>query len=731
MDALLARRLNSRDTAYEPELFRKLSQIARDYIDAGNQSFQYHVADFDIANDIVQTWAPFPGDWKGGIESFDKMDMNDAGRFIHPMTATETTTVSTFISQILFGGPTARKVEPRNEDLPPAVKQRIVELEKLVALAPPGNPVADDVQKELDRLRDLKPAELVNELLQWNDDQQETYLQGFLWCWDAWTFNRGIMYDHWQDQFKVELEAVQEELPFRPKKDEQGNDLPDDGAREKATRYKKKRTKVGGFNKIDLVSPYDFICDPTMPIIRFQDGRFAGHRVLIPWMELKRRSELPVDDYYYVLPAVVDKLKNQPTSSNLVITTGQGPTTNRSRSYWERIRRGMPNGTIGATDKINKEDGGVIECFCLQIRQRPNAIGLYNDTEEEKIELLIAAELDLLSTNVMPNVHDEYPYCIGEARPHAHTQFSQSWVLTIKSIQDAVDFLKNQKMENVARTGGNMFLYDPLYTNIRDFFDNSKVGLCIPITSEGRESGKELSQMLTQIPVVDTTADNYRDMEMWIQQADIATGAHAYIQGQTEDPSQTATQFSGVQQMGVGRISTIARCLAAPLCRQTRRFVMNFKQFMPDEQMVRITSDKVDIDPDKPHPKFLVVKKTDIEMEYDVIPSDGSLPGMDARKLAGLTRVLEAADDPASQACFDPTIPGSFDIKLLIFEAAKAAGLRVRNFLITKEQAERNKKAKMESMQPPAPPQGQPGAPGPIAPLVALPPPVPQPGVAT
>ena len=63
--------------------------------------------------------------------------------FIHPMTATEIWTLATFISQILFGSQTTRKVEPRKDE-------------------------------------DEPKANAVNELLQWNDDQQPTYLQGSL-----------------------------------------------------------------------------------------------------------------------------------------------------------------------------------------------------------------------------------------------------------------------------------------------------------------------------------------------------------------------------------------------------------------------------------------------------------------------------------------------------------------------------------------------------------------------
>lgn len=729
MDKLISLKLDKDSVHYDDQLFRKVGQQARDYIDAGLQSLTYFVCDLDAANDAVQAYAPLLNGFKNSGD-FDKYDRVASRNFTLPMTATEITTLATFISQILFGGATSRQVEARNDDLPPAVQKRIDELEKqLAAVAQEhmADKSTEDTQKELDRLRDLKPADLVNELLQWNDDQQDTYLQGYLWAWDCLTFNRGIMYDHWQHLVQVSVEPVVQDLPYTPEiVNGKKQPKPKGWKPEKFTRFKKVKKQVGGYNKIELISPYDFICDPTLPNIRFQDGRFAGHRVMIPWIELKRRSELSVEDYDYVLPATVAKLKNMPSSSgdDLNTITNQGVSPSRSRSYYERMRRGQPAGLVGGTDKINKDDGGVIECWCIQIRTRPKTMGLYDDVEEEKVEVLIASKLDILSVNIQPNVHDQYPYCVGEARPNAHIQFSKSWALIILPIQRYVDYLKQRRMESIARTSGNIFIGDPTKIDFNAFTDPDKDGLFIPIKADA--SGEDISKIIKQVPVIDTTAKFYEEMEMWIGQAEVATGAHAYVQGQTEDPSQTATQFTGTQQMSTGRISTVARVLAAPLKQQTRRFVRNFQQWMPDQQVIRVTGDKRDFDPEVEADEFMTVKKTDIQFQFDVVSLDGSLPGTDARKVAALSRIIEAADDPAFAECFNDTFPGALSPKMVLFESIKASGIRLRNLVVTKDQAIANLKAKMLAQGlgmggvPPQDPNAPPGAP----PVSPQPPPI-------
>ena len=638
MDKTIAAKLNPEHPLHSTELDRKLRRLAADYVQAGLNTLNYYVADMDAANDMVQCYAPLRRPTQ------DNLDRTAPDRFIHPMASTEITTLSTFISQILFGGATTRKVEPRNDE-------------------------------------DEQGAKLVNQLLQWNDDQQATYLQGYLWTWDSLTFNRGVMYEYWRDIEKVTLEEVQEPDPDDAV-DEQGNPVT-------YSRWRKRRIVTGGYNHVHLVSPYDFYSDPMLPFIRFQEGRFAGHRVMLPWLELKERSELDPTDYRYVLPHTVERLKNRPNASGTNV--GSQQQTSRSRSYYERMRRGSSPATFdGTSNKVNKEDGGIVECFATIIKATPKSIGLFDDESYELIEILSDGRGDVLSVNILPNAHDQFPYAVGEARPHAHFQFSNSWALQIKPLQDYVDYLQNRRKESLSRTTGNIFIGDPTKVDFEAFTDPDKDGLFIPIKEEAM--GQPLSSIIQQVAVNDTTANFHREMEMWINHAETTTGAHAFMQGNTENTSQTATQFAGVQQMGTGRISSVARILSVQaITPQTKRFVMNFQQFMPEEVVVRISGDEPDFDPVAPPAKYQTIKKADIQSEYDYIPHDGSLPGTDAKKVAALSRAVEVfAGNPAFATFFDNTVPGNLDGKQIILESLKASGMRLSNFLVTDEKAKQN-----------------------------------------
>ena len=134
--------------------------------------------DFDAATDLVEMYAPIED-----AANFSKLDRNSALNFRHPMTFTEMITLTTFVAQILFGGQQARSVEGQGED---------------------------DAQK----------ADDVNALLSWNDAKLGIYMQGWLWCWAAIVYNRGVWYEDTDQDTVIEREptsrARDRATPTRP-----------------------------------------------------------------------------------------------------------------------------------------------------------------------------------------------------------------------------------------------------------------------------------------------------------------------------------------------------------------------------------------------------------------------------------------------------------------------------------------------------------------------------------
>lgn len=697
MEKILAARLRQDSPFYDSQLAKKLAQVASQYVQHGLSAVQYHGDDMDAANDLYECYAPCT------LAEYTARTRMSPRNFIYPMTCTQMTTLATFLSQILFGSETTRRVEGRTE-------------------------------------MDEEPAKAMNQLLIWNDNQQDTYRQAYLWILDSLIFNRGVMYERWKEVLEVETEVVYEEDitaegEIVMRKDGTGPRMKSNGEPlmryPKTERFRKVRKPKGGYTHLDLVAPGDFISDPSFPLGLLQKGRFAGHRVLIPWYELEERSKLDPTDYNYVLPAAVKRLKGQKTDMGvtLLIPRTRDSKEAGSRSYFDRTGKQAPQaGILGATEVVNKEDGGITECWALIVKAKPCTYRIYDDDQTELIEILIAGN-ELLSVNILPNKHDEFPYCVGEGRPSAHKPFGKSWALVIKPIQHRMDILHNRHAE-AQRRQGNVFLADSTKCDIPKFLDPDKDGLIMERKEAGE--GAPAEQVFHQIPMKDTTENFMEEFEQWEQSAEKTTGAHAQLQGETEDPSQTLGQFETVTKMGTGRISTVARLLSSgALMPQTRRITMNFQQFAPDEMIVRISGDNDEYDPDKEPVTAITIRKADIQCQFDYVVSDGALPGMDARKSAALTRFLEIATQPAFTQYTANTIPGNIDLKRIAFETAKLTGLSINDIVIRRATAQKNlREQQMASgmgMQPPPQPASPDGTPAPPLPAPESAPQLPSP----
>jgi len=697
MDRLVARRLE-KDKDYRARLVK----LAKDYLKIGRDALAYWSSDFDLAYDILSCYSPMTK------KDMEAMERGHPKRFILPMTATQVTTMSTYVAQTLFGQETPWKVEGR-------------------------------------RPEDEVPAEFMNQLLRWNAEQQPTYLLGYLWCQDAIAVNRGVFYNSWAPIMRPDLVQVPTQDP---------EDLDENGQPKTYSRPTRRNKVVGSYNRLEIVSPYDWVSDPALPLWRMQEMRFCGHRTVIPVTELRRRSKLPIDHPSYVLPSAVEdlvtKAKKGIAQADSAVPSLPGVLPNPSeirlsRTAYERTRALQPTGNVQA----DKNDTGNVECWELWVRLVPSDNKIYGDTDQETdtgdepviFQMLIAGGDVLLSITESTYAHGMYPYSVGEGRPNAHFQFSPGWVQMLKGLQDYVDWLKNRHHEALSRTLGNIFLYDPSRVDVTDFMNPDKEGLLISLKPEAY--GTKLGEVFQQIPIKDLTENFLEEVMEFVKFSESVTAAGSGMQGvipNGADPS--ATQFAGTQQMGAGRMASIARLLSSQaLVPQAKQFVSNFQQFLDQPQAVRFKpTDPTNIPPELQDAAAVTVTKDTVAGEYEFVPHDGTMPGTDGRKVAAITRLLEAAQ--GFPEAFQPG-PGNINPRKLLLVGAKASGLNIENFLYDSSVAPAGPPGAAPGLLPPTlPPVGAPGipeqpGPKPVIPtlpdlsapdLAAVRPPQPRPG---
>lgn len=621
--------------------------------------------------------------------NFANVDRNSALCFRDPAGFTNLHVLTTFLAEILFGGEQARSVEAQKEE-------------------------------------DSEKADDVNALLAWNDQKQKIYLQGWLWIWNAVVYNRGVWYEDTDQDCEVIREPIEEDDLSKPMVTQKGPDgklIRDSEGKpiktyQKRQRMRNKRVFSGFFNRLNIVSPYDFISDPSRSTLTFQEGRYCGHRVMIPWLELKRRSELEPSDNDYVLPHVVLKVKN--TGQNAVTPSPVGGTVglNGTRTYWERTLRGggVTKGGLGGSgigagagvDGVNKDDGGTVECFVLFIRAKPKALRMYDDDEFEIIKILTTSSGDVLSVQCQPNKHDQFPYAFAESLPNAHMQYTPGWGLKCKPVQDRIDDL-NVTHSTAMKRMGNILLVDSAKCDFKNLLTPDKNGLMILRTAEGRACPAD--EVVKQIPLIDTTANYNEEADRWEKKMEDMTGANSYVQGQESDKESTLGEFDAVRRMATGRVISIARLIAEQgIMPQTMRWVSNLQQFMTESQTIRIMGKDEDFDPEKPGQKWKTIENIDIQGQFDVTPADPSLPGADSKIVAAAARTIEAyAGNPALAPAFDVKIPGSIDPVSVFRYMLKKSGLPIERFAVSQEEAQKNTQNAMQAAQMQG---GAPAAPG-------------------
>ncbi len=609
-------------------------KLAKDYLRLGRDSLAYWSSDFDTAYDLLNCYSAL------SRKDFEALERSSPKRFILPMTSTQITTMVTYIAQVLFGQDTPHKVEGR-------------------------------------RPEDEVPAEFMNQLLRWNAEHQQMYNIGYLWIQDAVAVNRGVFYNSWAPIFKPELtlEQVSDPSDIDP-----ATQLP-----RTYPRPRRKNVKVAGYNRSELISPYDFVCDPTLPLWRLQEMRFTGHRVVLSVTDLQRRAKLPVSDPYHVMPWAVkeleEKAKKGVAQSDAAVTGLSGvpsnPTETRlSRTAYERTRVLQPTGA----NQADKNDLGTVEAWELSVRLVPMANEIYeNDTTGDEpviFTFLITGGDTLLALNESTYAHGQFPYSVAEGRPNAHFQFSPGWVMMLKGIQDYVDWLKNRHQEALSRTVGNIFVYDPQSVDVTDFMNPDKEGLLITLKNEA--TNRKISEVFQQVPIKDLTEHFHEEAMEFVRYSETVTAANSSMQGAQTGGDESATSYAGTQQMSAGRMTSVARLLSSQaLVPQCKQFVSNFQQFMDHKQEVRFKGDPTSMPPDLQKAYSLTLNRDVIQGDFEFIAHDGTLPGTDAKKVAAITRLLEGA--AVFPQAFEPA-PGNLDPRKLILAAAKASGLDIRNY---------------------------------------------------
>lgn len=610
------------------EEFRKgVEKIATDYWTVGYQEVTQNAPYYDAANDMLQAVRPQTQ------KDFEAVAKGMMPRFMLPIATTHNDTMAKHIVEVLCGDRHPNKV---------------------IGRAP----------------EDDAPAEHMNALLAWQADQQQMYQLYYLWIQDGITYNRGIVYESWHTVSRVLTETV-DEPTGEVEMDEETGELVE------VTEEVERRTRkdVASFTKLSLVSPYDFVVDPTLPSRLFQEGRFAGHRVLVSYEDLVRRTKLKPSHPEFILPSAVRKLKQKNkrgiTSLTQTAATASANTKGSLLSPTAMSRKKSIDTALNGTQNTP----GMFWLQEMWVKLVPADHGLGDDEQPRIFQMVLLDGKHLCALHESTYNHNEFPYSVCEPRPSAHEHVGPSWMLMLKPVQDYIDFLKDKHQEAINRTIGNVIAANPAYIDLEQFTDPDKEGKIIEILPEGQD--KPIGDIIKQIPIQDVTARFPAEMSGFVALGQTVTGATGEMQG-FGSQADSASQFVGQQKLASSRLSVIAKLISDQGVRtQTMHMVENFLQFWDDEMYLKVKGSTYDMDPYFNEDPRAIVNPETIMGDFDFVTSDGTMPTGDMQKIAGLTKILEMM--AVMPNMFAPGV-GNIDPRRVSMDYLKTVGANVENY---------------------------------------------------
>lgn len=461
----------------------------------------------------------------------------------------------------------------------------------------------------------------------------------FVWLNDCPKFGVGIIGEYW-DRQKVRAAQIVEEpqtllgvpVPGKPKK-------------------MKKIVEIPGYegNKLFNVRPYDFLPDPRVSLMNFQEGEFCGRLVEPSWMDLVRGAKT---DIYFNIEAW----------QRIADSSGDNPDKDMGAEGYGNIELPDPStdGWVGG-EIPNTEYGKGFEMF---VRLVPRDWGLGESSDLEMWVFTVLSDEIIVEARPVGALHDQFPFSVIEYEIDGHYLHKRSLYEIAQPLQDTISWLVNSHFFNTRKAMNNMFIADPSRVQMSDFRDPQS-GLLIRLKPSAY--GTPIGDVISQLPVVDVTKQHLSDAGGIGDLMEKILGINEQMAGGGRGKSSraTATEIRSENLFSTSRLKTHAEFMAAtgfgPLA---QRMLQNTQQWYDRVQEYRIAGDLL-----PGQETSVIVDPESIVGQFDYEPVDGTLP-IDRFAMANLWKEL------LSVMLKSPELGMEYDLGKIFAYTAQLAGAR-------------------------------------------------------
>ena len=496
-------------------------------------------------------------------------------------------------------------------------------------------------------IKEVRAAQYMEELLDYDMEQQQGDLVLYSWLSDAIRYGIGAVQDEWWDEYRMRTVRGTEPIEVF------GVNL---GERKTESREWK---RVHSGNRTEVIDPYTLLYDARVPVGTIQRGDFVGYTWFKSWMDLKNGE---ADGKY-------ENVDHIPRF-----------TRERAGAAWNQSRRfdilQLPN---LYQLSIGPEDHGFVYGHTLWLRIVPSEFDLGRGRYPETWVVTVANYDTIVRAERWDYDYGEYPVNVLEYHYDRHSPMNLGALEPVLPLQDLTDWLVDSHMDNVKKAINNMLLMDPSRLNLEDV---QRPGPGKWIRTNASAWGQNvLDQVLKQFPVEDVTGSHMTSTQAAIDMMMRATGAVESMLGMQPRTKQQASTYASMVQMASQRHKVTARVMSSQGVRPwARHCVSNIQQNMDEETFVKITGAKakaMGLDPYEMH--LLRVSPEDIQGEFDYPAHTGDIP-------PDPNRVVEVWKNILFGIAKLPPLAQRFDLVEIFKYMVYAAGVRNIDAFLVKTQ---------------------------------------------
>lgn len=455
----------------------------------------------------------------------------------------------------------------------------------------------------------------------------------YVWLLDPLRYGHGVLGHYWEEETITSTAVIEEPVTFMG--------VPISGKTKKVLKTQQTKGYCGA--KFYNVRPQDFLFDPRVPLMHFQDGEFVIRFVQMGWNKIIERE---ASGAYFNIKEAKDSASS---SGNRDMGSSQTDLPDGSLDYPLR------DGDTDNPSRLNLHE--------FYFNLIPADYDLGSGTLPERWVFTVSSERVIIGAQPMGFNHNKWPFDVLEYEIGGYELFNRSVLEITKSLNDTITWLFNSHFYNVRKTLNDQFLVDPSMVEMRDMEDPNPGRL---IRLKPAAWGKPVASFVQQFQTTDVTRSNMNDTEAVSQLMQRVTGTTDNIMGQVNSSGRkTATEVRGSTEFGVSRLKTIGEYWSATgFSPMTQKLIQTSQQMYDMDRKYRIVGDLREWGN-----RYLDVGPEQIAGFYDFTPVDGTLP-IDRYAQANLWQQIMGGLYKA------PDLMAAYDMPRMFAFVAQLAGLK-------------------------------------------------------